>query len=47
MMAVNQAVRERGERMRKQARGKGYSPPVNVIAVSGWRSGAVVTVRMV
>ena len=37
----------RGERTRKQAKGRGYSPPVNVVAVSGWRSGGVVRVRMV
>jgi len=36
-----------GERTREQAKGRGYSPPVNVVAVSGWRSGGVVRVRMV
>jgi len=40
-MAIIRTVRERGERTREQARGKAHSPPVNTIAVSGWRSGAV------
>ena len=41
LMATIQAVRERGETMCEQVRGKSHSPPVNTITVSGWRSRAV------
>ena len=41
LMATIRAVRERGEMMRKQVRGKSHSPPVNAVTVLGWRSGAV------
>ena len=41
LMATIQAVRERGETTCKQVRGKSHLPPVNAIAVSGWRSRAV------
>jgi len=47
VVAINQALRERGERMREKARGNGCSHPVNVVAVSGRRNGAVVRVRTV
>ena len=41
LMATIRAVRERGETTHEQVRGKSHSPPVNAVAVSGWRSGAV------
>ena len=42
MITTIQAVRKRGKKKHKQARDKSHSPPINIIALLGWRSRAVV-----